>query len=172
MKVLHLYSDWKWTGPAEPVLQMCWGLRERGHEVLLAHPPCPPYEGGENVAIKAAELNLPTTTRFALDRYGHPLPNLRDFFAIPRFLRDERFDILHMHLSHDHGLGGWCGRRLGRQAPLLVRTLHRRDVLPATFLSRYLLRRLTDGWLTFTEGFRDEYVRRYRLPAGRVAVQP
>ena len=29
MKVLFLYSDWKWTGPAEPVLQMCQGLQDR-----------------------------------------------------------------------------------------------------------------------------------------------
>jgi hypothetical protein len=36
VKVLQLSSDWKWTGPAAPMLQLLLAQREQGHEVELA----------------------------------------------------------------------------------------------------------------------------------------
>jgi len=36
MRILHLFSNWKWTGPADPVLNLCKGLSHRGHDVTLA----------------------------------------------------------------------------------------------------------------------------------------
>ena len=171
MKILHLYSDWKWTGPAEPVVQMCAALRDRGHEVLLAHSP-DAHANRESVGGKARDLGVPATTEFALNRYLRPLPTLRDMLRLPAFLRRERFDIVHMHLNHDHVEGALCAKLLGRRAPVLVRTLHSREVLPANLGYRFQLRRLTDGWLTFTEKFRAEYARRFHLPEECTGLQP
>ncbi|MEE2702921.1 MAG: hypothetical protein VX614_02755 [Myxococcota bacterium] len=42
MKLLQLTADWKWTGPAEPMLHAVTGLRARGHEVDLICPDGPP----------------------------------------------------------------------------------------------------------------------------------
>src|SRR5688572_9289089 len=41
LKVLHLLSDWKLTGPSEPVVTLCAQLQRRGHDVTLAYrtPP-------------------------------------------------------------------------------------------------------------------------------------
>lgn len=152
---------------------MCRSLLDRGHDVRLAHVRMPPQDTDESVGGKAADIQIPCTEQFALDRYLHPLPTLRDLFALPSYLRREKFDVVHMHLCHDHSFGGACAKLLlcGKR-PRLVRTLHRRDVLPATLGYRLQLRRLTDGWLTFTEGFRQQYIERFRLPADRVAVQP
>ena len=36
MKVVHLCSDWKWTGPAEPAVQLVEGLRREGADARLA----------------------------------------------------------------------------------------------------------------------------------------
>jgi glycosyltransferase involved in cell wall biosynthesis len=36
VKILHLYSDWKWTGPSEPVLNLCKGLKDQGLDIHLA----------------------------------------------------------------------------------------------------------------------------------------
>lgn len=43
MRILQLFSNWKWTGPADPVLNLCKGLEKKGHEVTLAYqkPPLP-----------------------------------------------------------------------------------------------------------------------------------
>ena len=42
MKVLQLVSDWKWTGPADPMLVLMQTLRARGHRVDLVCPDAPP----------------------------------------------------------------------------------------------------------------------------------
>ena len=47
MRVLQLTSDWKWTGPAEPMVRLGLAQRERGFEVHLACPmPPDPRQGG------------------------------------------------------------------------------------------------------------------------------
>ncbi len=47
MRILQLCGDWKWTGPAEPMLVLAAALRERGHRVELAcaNPPSPAERG-------------------------------------------------------------------------------------------------------------------------------
>ena len=41
MKVLNLFSDWKWTGPAEPVLSLCEALENEGVDIILAYRKAP-----------------------------------------------------------------------------------------------------------------------------------
>ena len=36
MRVLHLFANWKWTGPAEPALNLAAALRGRKHDVHFA----------------------------------------------------------------------------------------------------------------------------------------
>ncbi len=171
MKVLHLYSDWKWTGPAEPVLQACRSLQDRGHSVLIAFLK-PRHPVDESIEQKVAEYGLEGTTGFCLDRHVPPLGTLRDLVTLPRFIRRGGFDVVHVHLCHDHAIGGLCVRLLGRRRPRIVRSLHRRDVLSPTLGYRFQLCRLTDAWLTFTPSFRDAYIERFGLPADRVGVMP
>ena len=45
MRILHLTSDWKWTGPAEPMLNAVVALRALGHHVDFACPEAPPGAG-------------------------------------------------------------------------------------------------------------------------------
>ena len=57
MRVLQLTGDWKWTGPAGPMLDLSLALRERGHEVWLACPEAPPDAAGA-LAERAREAGL------------------------------------------------------------------------------------------------------------------
>jgi len=126
----------------------------------------------DDLAGKASEYGLKTTTRFSLDRHIPPLGTLQDVWRLPRFIRRENFDIVHMHLSHDPVVGGPLLRLLDRKRPVLVRTLHRRDVLKKTSGTVSQIRRLADGYVTFTERFRDLYIKRFGLEPQRVVVQP
>lgn len=171
MKILHLYSDWKWTGPAEPVLQMCRSLQDLGHDVLLAH--CrDAFEVDESISKKVREYGVNATERFALDRHIPPFRTLADLWNLPRFMASEKFDIVHMHLCHDHSIGGVCAKLLGRRRPTLIRSLHRRDVLNASLGYNCQMRRLGDGFLTFTPGFRKTYIERFGLAPESLDVQP
>jgi len=171
VKILHLYSDWKWTGPAEPVLQACQSLQRLGHDVRIAFRS-PEHPVDESIEQKAGEYGLNFTTRFCLDRHVPPAGTLRDLIQLPRFIRTERFDVVHVHLCHDHVIGALACRLLGRSGPPIVRSLFRREILRQTLAYRFQIRRLTDAWVVFTSRFRDEYIRRFRLPPERVAVQP
>jgi glycosyltransferase involved in cell wall biosynthesis len=171
MRILHLYSDWKWTGPAEPALQMCKSLQDLGHDVLIAYCTAPPNEP-ETMGMKVKEYAVNGTEQFALDRHIPPLKTLRDTVTLPRFISRKKFDVVHMHLSHDHAFGAMLAKLLGRNRPQLVRTLHRRSVLENNLGNRLQLKALADGFLTFTEGFRQQYIDEYGLAPERVAVQP
>ncbi len=41
MRVLHVSSDWKWTGCSEPMLRLLLAQRARGDEAALACPEDP-----------------------------------------------------------------------------------------------------------------------------------
>lgn len=176
MNILCLYSDWRWTGPAEPALQMCLGLQQRGHVVHFACRQVPPdnRETEENVPTKAAEAGLRVTTEFALDRYMGVRHTLHDLLALPRFLRREHIDVVHCHLSHDQALGALCARLCGARRPLLVKTMHRRKVPRATWGYRFSLTGplRTDGVFVFTPSFRQQYLDRFGMAPETVAVQP
>ena len=171
LKILHLYSDWRWTGPAEPVLQMCIGLMDRGHDVSLAFRSPPIKTKNITIEQKVKEAKIKGITRFSLDRYIRPLNTINDLIQIPIYLKKECFDIVHMHLSHDHAIGTICAKILGKKRPVLIRTFHRRSILKDNIFNRLLLRH-TDGCLFFTEGFRKKYISLFGLDPERTALQP
>lgn len=168
VKILHLFSDARKTGPADPVIELCRGLQDRGHDVTFAYREHPSGDGRLGPAV--AEAGIRGLTDLRLNRYLSPVDTLHDLVALPRLLKRERPDILHTHLSHDHLLGASLAR-LAKRRPVIVRTLHKRDVLKASLAMRSTLR-LADGWITFTETFRQRYIERFNLDEARVMCVP
>ncbi|MGD0915460.1 MAG: glycosyltransferase family 4 protein [Thermodesulfobacteriota bacterium] len=173
LKILHLFSDWKWTGPAEPVLNLCRELERRGHDVTLAYRK-PPFPVEDSLERRVLEKAVKATDQFHLNhvlKVSHPLSirdSLRDLSNLTCYLRQEQFDILNVHQSHDHILGGIAARRSNH--PLIViRTDHKRDPLKPSLRNRLLISRLTDGMITFSERARREDEANFGLPAERVA---
>ena len=171
LKILHLYSDWRWTGPAEPVLQMCKALAQRGHDVRIAYRLPLTQTSNKTIAQRVKEIKVTGVTDFSLDRYMNPFNTIKDLIQLPLYLKKEKFDILHMHLSHDHAIGTICALPLRGKKPTLVRTFHKRAILKNNLFNRLLLR-YTDAYLFFTEGFRKRYIEEFGLDPERTAVQP
>ena len=176
MKILHLFSDWKWTGPAEPVINLCKGLEKRGHDVTLAYRR-PPVPIEESVERRVLEEGIKATDRFRLNhvlKLSQPSfigDTLHDFTRLPRYLRQEKFELLNVHHSHDHVLGGIAAR--GMDPPVLVvRTDHKRNSIEPGVGNRLLVSRLTDGIMTFSEASRRAFISQFHLPAERVALIP
>ncbi len=171
MKILHLFSDWKWTGPAEPVVNLCKELEKRGHDVTFAYRK-PPLPVEDSIEKRVRKAGVKATDRFHLNhvlKFSHPsafLDTIQDFFHLSQYLSQEKFDILNVHQSHDHALGGVAAFR--SKKAILIRTDHKRDFLKPGFGNRILLSRLTDGILTFSEKARREDVDHFDLPSERV----
>jgi glycosyltransferase involved in cell wall biosynthesis len=172
MKILHLFSDWKWTGPSEPVLNLCKALEKRGHDVTLAYQK-PPFPVEDSLEKRVLKEGIKATNQFHLNhslKVYHPSSiwrNLRDIANLTNYLNQEKFDILNVHQSHDHVLGGIAARRSNHPV-VVVRTDHKRDPLKPNLGNRLLLSRLTDGIITFSERARREDAEHFGFPLERV----
>ena len=172
MKILHLFSNWKWTGPADPTLNLCKELEKRGHDVTFAYRK-PPLPVEDSIEKRVLQAGVKATDRFRLNhsvKFYHPsfLPaNLRDILDLSRYLGEERFDILNVHHSHGHLLGGIAARRSGHPV-IVIRTDHKRDPLKPSLGNRFLISQLTDGMITFSERARREDSEHFALPLERV----
>jgi len=140
VKILQITSDWKWTGPAEPMLQLAQGLRERGHALALACPETPvPREG---VAEHARAAGFPASLLLEPGRGFHPWRDRRDGQRLVRYLADQRFDVVHTWHSRDHALTLLARRGSGAR---LVRTLSYSEPLSDRPWNRWLFGPGTDG---------------------------
>jgi glycosyltransferase involved in cell wall biosynthesis len=167
LKILHLLSDWKLTGPSEPVVALCAQLQRRGHDVTLAYHT-PPPNAAKSVPALAKATGVNVTDQFHLNHHFSLTDNPADVIRLKRFIRQQGFQVINTNLSHDHILGGLAARLAGRRA-LVVRTDHQRDSFKPTFLSKILLRRLTDGIITFSTRAREKLIRVFGIDADRIA---
>jgi glycosyltransferase involved in cell wall biosynthesis len=170
MRSLHLLSDWKWTGPAEPVVSLCSHLTAEGIEVKLAFRKAPADFKERTIEKEAASRGVPASDALRLNRYFSIRDWLFDIRNIRVYCQQMRIDILHCHLTHDHALA--AASVFGhRERPLLVRTDHKRDgLIPGFFMKRLLGR--TDGLVTYSTRIGDLDTARFSFPAGRTMVLP
>ncbi len=172
MKILHLFSNWKWTGPADPTLNLCKGLEKRGHDVTFAYRK-PPVPVEDSIEKRVLQSGVKATDRFYLDhsiKFYRPSflsTHFRDLLDLTRYLREGKFDILHVHHTHGHLLGGIAARRSGYPM-VVIRSDHKRDPLKPNLGNRLLISRLTDGMITFSERARREDSEHFGLPLERV----
>ena len=172
MKILQLFSDWKWTGPADPVMSLCKALEKRGHDVTFAHGK-PPLPVEDSLEKRVLERGVKATTQFRLNhavKVYHPSSiwdSLCDISTLTRYLRQEKFDLLNVHHSHDHILGGVAARR-AKCSAVVIRTDHKRDAIKPTLGNRFLISNLTDGMITFSERARKEDAEHFGFPVERV----
>ena len=111
MKILHMTADWKWTGPAEPMVNAVLGLRERGHQVDVAFPELPPGQAGGLASHARARGVAPVRV---LDRARGYLP-LRDREQVQQLrqvLRRGSYDVVHTHHTRDQLLALLASRGL------------------------------------------------------------
>jgi len=153
VKILHITSDWKWTGPAEPMLGLLQALRERGHEVDLACAE--PVEPGEPVDRAVTGVSSQARARGVVPcqellaarglRWRRDTPDVR---RLHERITAERIDVIHAWHSRDHALAiraAWGTRAA------VVRTLPSADPVSRAPWNRWLLGPGTDGLLCVSQ---------------------
>lgn len=120
--VLHCYADVKWTGPSEPVAQLCRGLCRRGWRSDLACMP-DSADYGRTLPRKARQWGIEVFDRFHFDSRPNLRRNLADVAGLCRLIQDGDYALIHAHGTWDNFLAAWALRRLGWPIPL-VRTDH------------------------------------------------
>ena len=170
MKILHLFSNRKLTGPADPAITLCAELKRRGVDVLFA---CCSPSNPRMAAVKnrAEELGLDPITSFQLKKHFDLKGSLRDLKAIPPFLQKNGIDIIHTHLDNDHLIGAHAARR-ARTGAVVVRSIYKGLGPRRTVRNRYIFGRYTDGVIVPSEGARVAMNDKFKFPAERVWLVP
>ncbi len=124
MRIVHLFGNWKWTGPAEPVLHLA--EEQSDSHVLLGH--CPHADLEHIVARHARERGVPHTVLRHLRKHRNPLRTPRATAEVLTHLQPHPPEVLHVHLDSDHVVARHVCRRI-RPTPAVIRTVHDRQPL-------------------------------------------
>lgn len=114
MNVLQISSDWKWTGPAEPMLLLMRGLRARGHTVELVCPK-PPPAADRSLWEEACARGLEPIGELARGRSAWQAGDGEQVEALARLIgaheAPSAYDVVHCWHTRDHLM---AARALGR----------------------------------------------------------
>jgi glycosyltransferase involved in cell wall biosynthesis len=101
VRVLQLTSDWKWTGPAAPMLQLLLALREQGREVELACARAP--SGVEpSLAVEARKAGAEPVLALARARGVRWRRDASDVEQLRALVESRDFDLVHTWHTRDH----------------------------------------------------------------------
>lgn len=170
MKVLHLFSDWKWTGPAEPVLSLCKALENEGIDTTLAYRQAPLDFAERTVGKEIKKRGIKCFDGFKLNRYF----SLKDWYfdttSLGPYVKQEGIDIVHTNLSHDHFTAILALSFIGNR-PLIIRTDHKWDAMPPNRFMSWALSR-TDSIVTYSEKIKTLDMTNFHFPEERMCVIP
>lgn len=168
--VLHVYSDYKWTGPSEPVAYLVHELCARSwpSRLLCARAP----EGRPaQLADRAREMGVEVDDSLRLSASLNPARNVAQMRRLRAVIHANDYGLVHCHGSWDHFLAAWALGR-GRQLPL-VRSDHGGRVYGRRLPSRWFYgERMADRLLVLSDRFRSQAVDALgRSPESVVTVQ-
>lgn len=159
MKILHLYSDWKWTGPSEPVLNLCSGLKTQGIDVHLACLSAPENSDysrrpqsdrvQRTLPDKATKANIPLLTLATPPKYMGLFYLKSHINTLAKYIeQNTRFDIIHCHSALDHYYTSKLKKRF--PAVKIIRTNHKGYPLETTWTNKSLMKKALDGYITLS----------------------
>lgn len=100
MKILHIFANYKWTGPADAALSLARSLQEKHNVVFMCGGS--PHGQQNQVKEKAHEFGVPVIVNNALRKHLEPFTAFHAMRFAAHILRHDKADIIHTHLVNDH----------------------------------------------------------------------
>lgn len=174
MRVLHLISNHKFTGPVDPALGLIEAQRRLGIEAEFAIGRAATGPGPLDQVV--ADRGLHPLTGFTLPKHRRFLANRRDVRHLVRLLGETPFDVIHTHLDNAHETAqracrfvhSLAGSRGDLKVPLLVRSLYDGAAPADTGRFRRLYGTSLGGLCVFGQRIASLCRERFRLPQERV----
>jgi glycosyltransferase involved in cell wall biosynthesis len=167
VRILHLFSNWKWTGPAEPALNLAWRQGDE-HEVRFASGTSS-GEVPSHITPHAEARGVHVVSGFHLDKHANLGRNRADVARLTTLLDEFRPDIIHTHLPNDHRIGSTAVARTG--IGKLIRTAYDADGLSGSLRTRRIVRRALDGLILTSRTCWDHTLARYGGSARSISVR-
>ncbi|MFN3244539.1 MAG: glycosyltransferase [Planctomycetota bacterium] len=168
-RVLHLFANYKWTGPADPAIRSAARLRALGVDVRFAQGSFVHPGGEHRVAEELWRWRLPVVTGMELRKHFHVPSLLRDIRALRRLVRRDGYDVLHCHQTADHLIAAMACRRLARK-PVIVRSLYDPEAPRRGWRERAAFKR-TQAVFAPTMQAQEGVRRRFAIRGERVLLQ-
>jgi glycosyltransferase involved in cell wall biosynthesis len=166
MNLLHIFSNWKWTGPAEHALNAAVHFMQKGHRVVFACAR-PPHPVEDSLIKRAEQAGLAIQKGLYLNKHFTIWRNVRDIYRLRSCLQQGGFQLIHTHLPNDHLLTAGA-RLLGACRVPIIRTVYDGPELRPTLRNRLLLQYCTDSLITVSAAERQAIGTVFRIPAGRI----
>ncbi|MBI5779783.1 MAG: glycosyltransferase family 4 protein [Planctomycetes bacterium] len=170
MKVLHLYNDWKWTGPSEPVLNLCKGLKTQGLEIHIACLAAPDNKD-RTLPSKAAQAGIPLLTLATPAKYLSIFYLKPHINALAKYIEaSHNFDIIHCHSALDH----YYASKLKTRFPTvkIIRTNHKGYPLESTWTNKSLMKKAINGYITLSKNLAETDRKNFGLAPEKTAAIP
>jgi glycosyltransferase involved in cell wall biosynthesis len=147
VRILHVTSDWKWTGPAAPMLELLLAQRARGCTVELACPEDPTGRP-DSLPQKARAAGVEPVLELTRARGAIWWRDTADALRLAGLLAERRFDVVHAWHTRDHVIAVRATAELRKQrATRLVRSHRSADAIARLPWNTWLFGRVTDGLL-------------------------
>ena len=165
MKLLHLFSNWRWTGPAEPATNLVSALHRADWDVTFSF-------GKERRTVKngilhnAEQRGIPIRPGLLLQKHSNLVYDYFDSRRLRSWLRNDHFNIVHAHLRNAHVITAMAIRPIEKK-PLIVRTCYEGDG-PFGLREAVLLRRYTDGLIVVSDRARRTVIDKTGFQADRI----
>ena len=166
MRVLHLFSNWKWTGPAEHALITARYLFEKSYNLTFACGK-PPQAAEDSLQKRVEESGIPMEACFYLNKHFNVWHTACDVLRLRNYLHKNNVDLIHTHLVNDHLIAALAVLCSSRKIPL-IRSLYDGTGQEITTRDRLLISHATDGVITVSESALRTIQRRSALPPGRL----
>ena len=136
MKILHTNFHRGWGGQPARILMLCRGLKDRGHQAVIAAP------AGSVLAARARDAGLETFHGAAFRKPKHLASTWSDLRRLRAHLASGRYDLIDAHGSQDLWTTVVARRFMAAPRPPLVFTRHNTKRIAPHPFNRWLYRRV------------------------------
>lgn len=143
LRILHLASTKRWTGLAEPMINMAFYQKGMGHDVWVGCSP------GRSLERLTRLRGLSFLSGFHLNSRLNPFEIVPDIRTLRNWIEKLQPDVIHTHLHHDHWLA-YLSIRPMLHKPLLIRSLHRFKSPYTDPFHKWFFTHATDGFIVPT----------------------
>ena len=172
-RVLHLFANHKWTGPADPAIRCAASLRDRGWDVAFAEAGHVQAGGYHRMGQELVRARMPVVCGLQLRKHFHALAWIGDARRLRRLIARDSYSVLHTHLLADHLVAARAvrPRSLRVPRPIVVRSFYDPAAPSAReWRIRYAMSR-TDGVVVPTAEVAEQVADRFGLEEDRVLIQ-
>ncbi|MDA7915771.1 glycosyltransferase family 4 protein [Verrucomicrobia bacterium] len=155
--IAHTESSMGWGGQEIRIMAEMVGMRERGHQMLLAAPEDSKVyhvavkEGFDTLVLSRGQLAVPLNA-----------------FRLKGWLKKKQVDIVNPHSSRDGWSAGLGGRMAG--TPMIIRSRHFEVPIANKPLSRLVYTKLADHLITTSPRISEQFQEAFGLSAERVTT--